>query len=367
MRKVFVLVAAIAIMVSCTQQKKNYTVNIELDGLANGKVFIQKREKGETIKIDSTEAVDGKLTFTCSIDQPSYVALTMENGGRKYLPFFIENADITIKGHIDSLKKAVITGSKVQDELKAYIDGQSDFQKKKEDLYKEYMSARQTGDTAKMAEVEGKFDGIIEEAKKYSIAYVKTNTKSIIAPFVISTELIRVLEAKELDELLKGIDVSLATNSFYVETREQVDKKLKVAVGEPIVDFSLDTPEGKKLAVSEVAKGTKVLLIDFWASWCSPCRAENPNVVAIYKDFHDKGFDVLGVSLDNDREKWLEAIEKDGLTWNHISDIKGWQCEGAAHYAVRSIPHTVLVVDGKIVAKNVRGEELRAKVAELLN
>jgi len=124
-------------------------------------------------------------------------------------------------------------------------------------------------------------------------------------------------------------------------------------------------PDGKLFSLSSL-RG-KVVLIDFWAAWCRPCRMENPNVVRIYNAYKDYGFDVLGVSLDQNRDAWLKAIEADKLTWHHVSDLKYWQSAAAQLYGVGSIPFTVLLDrDGKIVAKNLRGEELERKVKELL-
>jgi peroxiredoxin len=130
-------------------------------------------------------------------------------------------------------------------------------------------------------------------------------------------------------------------------------------------DFTMNTPDDKPMSLRQL-RG-KVVLVDFWASWCGPCRRENPNVVAAYNKYHPKGFDVLGVSLDRSKEPWLAAIEKDGLIWNHVSDLKGWQNDAAKLYGVTSIPHTVLLdKEGKIIARNLRGAALEEKLKELL-
>jgi thiol-disulfide isomerase/thioredoxin len=140
----------------------------------------------------------------------------------------------------------------------------------------------------------------------------------------------------------------------------------KTQVGQPFTDITLNTPDGKKLSVSEVARGCKVTLIDFWASWCGPCRREMPNVKAVYEKYHSKGFDVIGVSLDFKEDAWKKAIVDMDLKWPQISDIKGFDSEGAILYGVDAIPATILIKDGIIVGRNLYEEALGEKVAELL-
>jgi len=131
-------------------------------------------------------------------------------------------------------------------------------------------------------------------------------------------------------------------------------------------DLEFDSPEGKKIKLSSL-RG-KIVLLDFWASWCGPCRKENPAVVAAYNKFKDKGFDIYSVSLDQDKGRWVNAIAQDGLVWSsHVSDLKGWQSAPAAMYGVSSIPAQFLLdKEGRIIAKNLRGEELSRKLSELL-
>ncbi|MCB9282580.1 MAG: TlpA family protein disulfide reductase [Lewinellaceae bacterium] len=165
--------------------------------------------------------------------------------------------------------------------------------------------------------------------------------------------------AKEFVQRYQGSDPGAAQL-----INSQVSRLEAFVEGGTAPDFKQTTPDGKEFGLSDL-RG-KVVLVDFWASWCGPCRRENPNVVKMYQKYKDQGFTVLSVSLDTDKTRWMNAIESDGLTWNHISDLKGWQNSVAQMYGVHSIPHTVLVdKEGKIIARNLRGATLEAKLAEI--
>ncbi|MGG5503999.1 peroxiredoxin family protein, partial [Myroides odoratimimus] len=157
-----------------------------------------------------------------------------------------------------------------------------------------------------------------------------------------------------------------AWSGGYFKTALDAIPDAKVKIGDKAPDFSAPSPEGKEISLKESLG--KLTIIDFWASWCGPCRTENPNVVALYEEYHPKGLNIIGVSLDKDKAKWIEAIAKDKLTWNQISNLKFWEEPIAQNYEVRAIPATYLLDEnGVVIAKNLRGKKLRAKVQEILD
>ena len=150
-----------------------------------------------------------------------------------------------------------------------------------------------------------------------------------------------------------------------VQIKANVKQMKATAVGQKFTDFEMQTPDGKSVKLSDYVGKGKVVLVDFWASWCGPCRREMPNLVEAYAKFKGKNFEIVGVSLDQDGAAWKEAINKLNMTWPQMSDLKFWQSEGAQLYAVNSIPHTVLIDgDGTIIARGLHGEELQTKIAE---
>ena len=230
-------------------------------------------------------------------------------------------------------------------------------------LVQAYTSAMASGDSAAKTAIEEKIGEIEQEYKEEAKKYIQNLNNPVAAVFVAQSTLDSHTDLSELEDLAQKYATS--TNGYVKMFVQKVDRLKKLSVGAIAPDFSQNSAEDKPLKLSST-RG-KYILVDFWASWCGPCRQENPELVSVYQEFKGNNFDILGVSLDNDREKWLQAIEKDQLTWMHVSDLKGWDNAVAKEYIIQSIPSNFLLdPEGKIVAKNLRAKELRKKLKEIL-
>lgn len=355
-------VALSALFAACNTTPK-YTINGTVNGEDTGNVFVVQYNQGKQDTIGRAAINQGKFTIEGNVAEitPAYILI---EGKRFAAPIFLENVEFTANLNPTNAGETTISGSETQALASQYGEISRKFETEQSKLYKEFSTAMQAKDEAKANEIRVAFENLSKESEEKEAALIAANPNSVATAFVIGKQM-GGLDLEQLKAKFAPLSAEVKASTLGKNISERIAKLESVAIGQIAPDFTLNTPEGNPLSMHSV-KG-KVKIIDFWASWCGPCRGENPNVVKIYETYHPKGLEIISVSLDRDRDAWLKAIEEDKLTWNHVSDLKFWQCEAAQQYAVNGIPHIVILDENnKIIAKNLRGEELENKIKELL-
>jgi peroxiredoxin len=362
-RNILIGVLVLAGLFSCAKPE-GFVIKGQIQGKDSGEISLKKYSDGKYITEDSTKIIQGKFELKGKTDLPELrlIALSPQ---QVVAQFFAENGEIFVKINVDSGNKAEIKGSKSNVEFsmltKEFMNNSREIQM----IQGKFMQAQQSGNEVALKQAQADYQAMLQNQKVYVKNFIHEHPKSTVSPLVALMQFSQEISAHEIDTLINFLDPSIH-NSIYVAELRKIATRLRVMeIGTAAPDFTLNTPEGTPLALSSL-KG-KIVLIDFWASWCQPCRRENPNVVLLYNQYKDKGFDILGVSLDKEKGAWVKAIADDKLTWHHVSDLKFWQSDVAVKYGVQSIPYTLLLdKEGRIIAKNLRGEALGKKLQELL-
>ncbi len=323
--------------------------------------------------VDSASVLKGAFAFKGTLAAPVAATLILSHKGAPLAKsqdgttVYLEQGTIKVATP-DSASKATITGTPLNAsaaQLKAQL---KPLRTEYDALLKQYMAGRAAQMPApELAQIEARADANEDAQRQLQYAYVTAHPDDRFSLFVLPQAVGYAPDAKDYATRFAQLSPRLRATPQGVRIADKIKQLERVAVGATAPDFTQNTPDGKPLTLSSL-RG-KYVLIDFWASWCGPCRRENPNLVAAYNKFKDKGFTILGVSLDKDtgREAWLKAIEKDGLAWNQVSDLKYWQNAAAKDYGVQAIPQNFLIdPSGKIVAANLRGEKLQETLGQLL-
>jgi len=371
-----ILAALGAPVISNAQQ--SYTIKGSVSSIKEPvKVFLTYKVKGERM-IDSTIMKNGKFLFRGTVGAPKEAHIVVKHNNlppdpttrpvEDILPFLIEDRTITIAAK-DSIKNAVITGSQTNDDNVKINALLKPYYSKYDVLNKEFreQSPGKQKDSAYIASLDQRASEIQKEIISVKMKYVKANPGRYMALMAFNSTLPPEFDAIAAEKEFNALDPAIRKSDLGLELQARIAKVKKTQDGAEAPDFTQLDVNGKPVKLSDF-RG-KYVLLDFWASWCGPCRRENPNVVKAYQTYKDKGFTVLGVSLDRDgdRDKWLAAIEKDGLPWTQVSDLKAWENEAAKLYEVNAIPMNFLIdPNGKIIAKYLRGAALEETLEKVL-
>jgi peroxiredoxin len=362
----FSLLTLLVLAFSCNQNTSDdFTMNITINGTNDTKLILQQNIDGNWTRADSAEMVEGQAVLKGKVDMPELFYVTLE-GTRAFMPVFVENGNINVTAEFEKIRNPQVTGSETHKKYIEFNESLADIDVLYNELNMQYRTARADNDSVLMEQISNEYMELDRRKADHIKNYAIRNNTSVVSPYVIQTYSY-MFDADDLEDVANSLDPSIKNSTYtkYVENRLATLKR--VAIGQPFVDFSLNDPDGNIVPLASVT-GKNYVLVDFWASWCQPCRRENPNIVDAYNKYHKKGFDVFGVSFDREYNDWVQAIQADNLTWTHVSDLKYWSSQAGKLYGVQSIPHSLLLdPDGIIIAKNLRGEALQNKLAELLN
>ncbi|MFP4846245.1 redoxin domain-containing protein [Winogradskyella sp. PE311] len=381
MKKVLTLLILSLLIVSCEQEKRtDYLINGNAEGVYNGiRVYLKSvDEKGQETAIDTAIVMDEKFEMQGVVSEPNIYFLSVDGAQGKAI-FMLENSEITVKVDKENLAATEVTGSESNDDFLAFQDGTKKIRDEGTKIMRLYQELNLQEGSAQSDSLTNELNKLREELTSYPLNFIKDNNDSYF-----SLELMKVESNKPKGDIsifnevfnnltprLKESTKGQKIKERLIELEKEFEKIAHLEVGKIAPDFESPTPDGDMVRLNDI-KG-KVTIIDFWAAWCGPCRRENPNVVRIYEKYHEKGLEIIGVSLDgqsrqqNPKKAWLDAIDADKLTWHHVSSLKYFRDPVAELYNIQAIPATfILDSKGTIVAKNLRGNALEDKIKELL-
>lgn len=372
MKRLFLFAASAIILASCTQSEKGYVINGTITGdseaIKSGiaSVIMANRDRSDVIR-DTADIIDGKFTLKGTVKTPEMYFISIK-GVRDMVPVFLENAKYTVNSTDTSFRFAKVQGGTNQPVFLKLND-------KTESLAEEYdlksiMREYQRPGTSdeRKAEIEAIYDKYSTDLKEYKNQLISENPFSHFSLYQLRQDM-NEISIDSLENVVKGYKekMEFEGNKVLAAIEENLNKEKSLQIGNPSFDFTMNNPDGKPVTFSDIYKKNKVTMLDFWAGWCSPCRHFNPTLVKIYAQFHKKGFEVLGVSMDRERQSWLDAIKADKLTWPQVSDVNYWDCEPRHLYNINYIPQNVFVdQNGVIIGRKVAEEDIVSFLEEHL-
>lgn len=361
MKKLLLSIVAALIVFSGCNKSNQFKVQLNIEN-ADGQtvVLIKSTDGKKPTPIDTAVFADNKAMLIADCAEPQALYILAFKEAREFVMLFPENQDVKVTGDIENPLYIEATGGATQNAFNAYQHGLVPFMEAFIPLEAAGNEAYDNNDSLKYEEVNAQMLAIWDEYHAYQFEYIKNHPDSYIAHYILDdlkTD-IELAQVKEFADILTGESV------FRDNVNNFIESNMRVELGQPFMDFTLQTKDSKDVNLAEIIKNNKVTMLDFWASWCGPCRNENPVVKAAYEKYHAKGLEIIGISVDRNEAKWQQAVEEDALPYIQVRDTEG---DVANDYAVVYIPSNFLYdQNGVMIAKGLRGEELEAKLEELL-
>lgn len=364
MKNIMLAALGLFLFSACQTSTDGYTIQGNLTHLTDSVLYLARQE-GNMPVFDTLAVTDGKFSYSGKTDHPTFAQI-ITSDQRSGFPLYLEPGTINISGDADSMAigKVSVGGTPNNDDLSAFMQIQQPYVPMMMAMQSNYMQAQMSGDSVMAHQIENTTDSIQTVINGKMVEFVQSHPKSLVSVLVLRG-MMNDLPNAALTELYNQLDTTVQHSEFGEPIGARLAVERKTAIGAEAPDFTMNDTTGKPVSLSSF-RG-KYLLVDFWASWCGPCRAENPNVVKVYNQYKDKNFTILGVSLDQTKDAWEKAIRDDHLAWHHVSDLQFWDNSAAQLYGVEAIPANFLIgPDGKIIAKDLRGEALSQKLAQLI-
>jgi len=368
--KQFLTAIIILSILGCQKSPEGYSISGKIKNVENGKIVYlsELNSNNQPVKIDSVVIKDEKFNLDLPEVEQSNLSFLNIEGLNGNVIFISENEEINFEIYKDSLPTSKVSGGKENKVFYSYLDHLKNLNRRvmkiRSDLRQAITTTRDSSTISKLQKEEA---ALRSDDMTFKKKIVKKNPDTFVSVLVLTDMINMGATTSEVKELYETLSEGLKQTPLAITLKENLDKHNAVEIGSKAPEFSAPNPQGKVIALEDVMG--KITLIDFWAAWCKPCRIENPNLVRIYNKYHEKGFNIIGISLDREgqKDKWIQAIKDDKLTWNHVSNLQFWQEPIALLYGVRAIPAAFIIDEnGVIVATNLRGDALEAKVKELL-
>ncbi|MFC4633267.1 redoxin domain-containing protein [Dokdonia ponticola] len=375
MRRIFIV--ALGFLVFACAKEENYSIKGTAAGVSDGtEIYLQELgENNQRIALDTAVVTAEAFVFNKPREKGKGIQILTTSLNRQQLLLVKDQAPLTITLYKDSIASSLVTGSKANELFNTYTTNSRQLNKKKAELKQKLNQAQRETDGIMVTEYNAQINALDKQYIENKKQVVTENTDNMVAIMALS-DLInaRVLDIEETEAYyndfasdIQKSPLGASIKNYIAQQKSQRAASKVASVGNKAPEFSAPTPDGKELALSETLG--KYTIVDFWASWCKPCRMENPNVVRVYNKYHDKGLNIISVSLDQpgQKQRWIKAIEKDQMDWYHVSNLQFWNDPIPRSYGVRAIPATFLLDEtGTIIAKDLRGQALENKIAELL-